>query len=885
MKKLLQSLAFVCLFLPSLWAQNQTPSNGPQQGSITASQCVTINVKGMGVAAIQITGTWTGTIQPALSVGGTQTYVNTQVYPSTSSTAQSTITANGGYQTVSVTGYTWLQVCGATVASGTANVYLEAMGLSGGNRGGGGSGTGTVTNPIGNLTAAEPIIGNGTTGVAASPSWLDATAAKYSAGASGDVCKMINLAIVDACSASPPIGSVKALFGSGIYACNTNMFAGNLGTCAVDLELGAAGASQTAAGVAFIASVPTYTPFVGFDIHSAKAASSGATNGTLFSLCGPGPWPSSIAVTWTGNTTKTCTFTDGFGNAQTVNQPSSAPITFNIAHGPYPAGTYYLAIGFHGQGITSDGANIQGAGWNRDGGSSNFANIAIGCGGNPINGDTPKGCFGGYDLSADENNKMRDFRITGFPSFSSTNSYSAGMFWDRTECCTTQAGLGWARPTIEHLNFAGPLGTSNPNSYGVVALGSNTTIVQLTAGSCAGPVKAWVLTVSSNNPTAIQVDPNNNGTSGCVNPTFQLYGAASSWPYVLGSLDTSVTLTPVIANGVVVGITPSGGDGLFFSSTSTGCPLITMADAAGGTGILIGSGFYIDGCGRVEIGPIHGIDSSGPMIDLGENNITPGGVIGPLDSSATGPAIQLGPGIDGNQRILSVWRNQGVLLQDNKHYPPITLNANQYPQGIPGYDPSGVFVPGAVGTFTDFFTTPVGATATISTPATTAIKIWGITIPAPIAINAIEYLTGTTADNTTDTFNFSICQGVSAQFCYPIVDTGAVAGTTAFSAVSTLINLPWVNAYGGWAVGDTIPAGRYWITMSCTAVAGTCNPTLTGTPASGLGSVYTWSCGNTSATAIQTGGLYSKSGFPVPIGTNAAVNSFVQCSMPTFILR
>lgn len=111
------ALAIFCAFWP-YFAVAQS------QGAITSSQCISIDVTNQSTVGIQVTGTWTGTLQPEIAVQG-QTAQNIQVTPSTSSTAQTTITANGFYQARVAGGSTFF-LCGATVASGTANVFLNA---------------------------------------------------------------------------------------------------------------------------------------------------------------------------------------------------------------------------------------------------------------------------------------------------------------------------------------------------------------------------------------------------------------------------------------------------------------------------------------------------------------------------------------------------------------------------------------------------------------------------------------------------------------------------------------------------------------------------------------------------------------------------------------
>lgn len=92
--------------------------------SITSAQCAPIGTDQMATVYVQVTGTWTGTLTPKASIKG-QTPFAINVTPAASSTPQASITANGGYY-ARVAGYNYFQVCGNTVATGTAKVYLNA---------------------------------------------------------------------------------------------------------------------------------------------------------------------------------------------------------------------------------------------------------------------------------------------------------------------------------------------------------------------------------------------------------------------------------------------------------------------------------------------------------------------------------------------------------------------------------------------------------------------------------------------------------------------------------------------------------------------------------------------------------------------------------------
>src|SRR6202451_4689080 len=118
MKKLFIWLIFLSVFPLSLRAQQSLAASGA---------CAQIPVTGVATLGIQVTGTWATTLQPEVSIGG-NAFVNTQVTPSTSSTAQSTITASGAY-VASVAGYDVFQICFTSYASGTAVISYRPTSL------------------------------------------------------------------------------------------------------------------------------------------------------------------------------------------------------------------------------------------------------------------------------------------------------------------------------------------------------------------------------------------------------------------------------------------------------------------------------------------------------------------------------------------------------------------------------------------------------------------------------------------------------------------------------------------------------------------------------------------------------------------------------------
>jgi hypothetical protein len=252
---------------PPLFAQSKS------SGAITSSQCVSIDVTAASTVGIQVTGTWSGTLQPEISIQG-QAAANIQVTPSTSSTAQSTITANGVY-TARVGGGSTFLLCGNTVSSGTANIYLNsttAVSLNG--LGGGGSGSGTVSAnngsagavanyaAAGGSTTVGPVTGVGSPsageldlgtngGAGGIIGWNGATSGKATctapavAGTSTNQLTCTNVFGGPNGALATPTYSFSGVVNSGMYLCGTatngNCFsvAGN-GALGISAEGGAA---------------------------------------------------------------------------------------------------------------------------------------------------------------------------------------------------------------------------------------------------------------------------------------------------------------------------------------------------------------------------------------------------------------------------------------------------------------------------------------------------------------------------------------------------------------------------------------------------------------------------------------------------------------------
>lgn len=143
MKMHIRHGTLLALLLFPLFSLAQVTS-GPL--SLTGTGCVQVSVDAQAQVAMNISGSWSGTIQPEAAIAG-QSAANVQVTPSTSSTAASTITASGLY-TATVAGYQTFLLCGNTV-TGTATVYFSTTQRSASGRSGGGGGGGAPSGPAG----------------------------------------------------------------------------------------------------------------------------------------------------------------------------------------------------------------------------------------------------------------------------------------------------------------------------------------------------------------------------------------------------------------------------------------------------------------------------------------------------------------------------------------------------------------------------------------------------------------------------------------------------------------------------------------------------------------------------------------------------------------
>src|SRR5882724_388929 len=225
MRKFVLFLATFLVVLPALASAQWV---GPI--SITSNQCASIGAEMNATVVAYVSGTWTGTLQPQGTIQG-QAPFNVLVTPSTSSTTQATVTASGAY-TTSIAGYSTFQLCGATVASGAAVVYLNASMAETGSGGGGAASFTTLAGGTNNVNASHiegsgsSLSASGTGQVAGTQLWQDdgLTAPTISFGLAGGSfangrSTSIRYTFVTAAGQTYP--SIATSGGNGSFGCSS----------------------------------------------------------------------------------------------------------------------------------------------------------------------------------------------------------------------------------------------------------------------------------------------------------------------------------------------------------------------------------------------------------------------------------------------------------------------------------------------------------------------------------------------------------------------------------------------------------------------------------------------------------------------------------------
>jgi len=123
MSRLLFTLLFIFVLNTSVLAQDASNS-----GNLTApAQTVVLNLDNFGAVVVQVTGTWTGTLEFEATVDGTN-YVSISAHPPGSATIATATAANGAFE-MPVAGYQRVRVRASALGSGTAAVSIRASGM------------------------------------------------------------------------------------------------------------------------------------------------------------------------------------------------------------------------------------------------------------------------------------------------------------------------------------------------------------------------------------------------------------------------------------------------------------------------------------------------------------------------------------------------------------------------------------------------------------------------------------------------------------------------------------------------------------------------------------------------------------------------------------
>jgi autotransporter-associated beta strand protein len=159
------ALLFLLACGPPLLAQ--TTGTGPITLS-AANQCAGIDASGQATVSIDVSGTFSLTLQPSVSIHG-GTARNVQVTPANSTTPQSTITTANLYK-ADVAATEFFQVCVSSYVSGSAVVnFKQAPQISAKLLGGGTTYTGTNPIVVSGSAISCPTCGTGSGNVTTTP--------------------------------------------------------------------------------------------------------------------------------------------------------------------------------------------------------------------------------------------------------------------------------------------------------------------------------------------------------------------------------------------------------------------------------------------------------------------------------------------------------------------------------------------------------------------------------------------------------------------------------------------------------------------------------------------------------------------------------------------
>ena len=370
------------------------------------------------------------------------------------------------------------------------------------------------------------------------------------------------------------------------------------------------------------------------------------------------------------------------------NTVGTTTLTFHVAHGPFPAGTYSCLICDGGE--TKTGGD--GSGWLTNAFAGRVEDVKLDLGGN-------SNTFGYYTQNEQERSGVY-FSNCGHGGASNW----ACVFWDRTEAPTGQSGPD--NFGISDFNMGPNLSASTASGYGVVSEGSNITVTFLTQGGCTTLPSAYVTAVGAMGVIGSGgITVGNKGGSGCVNPTCSITGAPSAFN-ALGP--NSATCTATVGGGLVTAVAASG-------TGNTGYPRGVVsygakrAQALTLTGSLAGNiqdAFWTEGYADSQVKGLHCEFISGYCLHVSNGSgLTQGGTFQNVDTSSTismtGGQVYLGYSIDNNQTLESIVNATGSASFPSVVDAPnsITLIGSdpRWKNGVARYQPGTLAVTSSIG--------------------------------------------------------------------------------------------------------------------------------------------------------------------------------------------
>jgi hypothetical protein len=499
---------------------------------------------------------------------------------------------------------------GGTLQLGAAASYPN--GITSPSIVGTGSGTNTFANlSLSNATPGQPTTTNVNLAVTSTPVVLFAD---QFTGA--DWCAKVNAAITALPSTG---GTVDARGFTVAQACNSNPYHGQAKNVRLLLP-----------AVPIVTSVPWFTPSNANILEGVADGDSSSTLGSLVQACG------TTATGWGGSN---CVV-----NGVTVPQfPNSTTVlTFNIPHGPFPAGTYSCIVCGGGQGTS------EGLGWQ----NNSFGQIVQHL---KIDGGSNTNVFGYYTENAQERSIIDDINCGNFGG-SNLNPNVACGFWDRTEAPSSQSGPSHFKIGNVHVNFNNTGGNSTSSWGFVIELNSGTCV--LSGGGGTGAT-CYVQKVNSGNPLVAVGYPGGaagpssggSGTNYTSAPTWTVYGAPATYG---GSLLSGCTGTTVLTSNQVSGMgTQCGTTGYQVGQFAQGPESFTGTVQGNGSNNITG-GLYL-ASENPGIDYLH-CERMATCIQFGNGgDLSSGGLIKNIDttSTLTGNLIHYEPGSDGQTNLWS----------------------------------------------------------------------------------------------------------------------------------------------------------------------------------------------------------------------------------------